>query len=46
MKFKAWCQAKGTVEKKAMLGRAWVVAKKIAEKVVALTQQQERKRLG
>ena len=45
LKFKAWCQAKGTAAEKAVL-KEYVAAKKIAKKAVAQAQQWERKRLG
>mgnify|MGYP007071599789 CR=1 FL=1 len=45
LKFKAWCQAKGTAEEQALL-EEYVAAKKIAKKAVAQAQQEERNRLG
>ena len=44
-KFKAWCQAKGTAEEKALL-KGYVAAKKIAKKAVAQAQQEGRNRVG
>lgn len=43
LKFKVWRQAKGTTDEKTAL-MEYVMAKKIAKKVIAQAQPQERKR--
>ena len=45
MKFKAWCQAKGTTEENAF-PKEYVTAKRVAKRAVAQAQQTERKSLG